>query len=106
MATNALTRLKEKTYSPPRIAFNWDGDGAVRLVEWPATPEKLVKFVLEQFLGTHIDTILWSPGDGMSLFHHNTRYGYIIGEYEKILRPNMWIGADNGCGSTATRWGF
>jgi len=39
--------LSRKTYKPPRVLFNWDGNDALRQLEWPATPAKLVRAVLE-----------------------------------------------------------
>ncbi len=94
--TDHMKALKDKTYRRPRIAFNWDGDDAVRWAEWPLTREKFVKIVLEQYEGTHIDTMLWSPGDGMSLFNHPTRYGLVWGQHAEQFCAPVWIGADNG----------
>ncbi len=59
-ASNSADDLKRKTYKPPRVLFNWDGNDAMRQLEWPATPGKLVRTVLEEYAGSDIDTFLWS----------------------------------------------
>jgi hypothetical protein len=88
--------LKLRTYKPPRVLFNWDGNDAMRQMEWPATPGKLVRFALEEYAGSDIDTFLWSPGDGMSIFYHNTKIGMFYGDHLKDTTANGWFGADNG----------
>ncbi len=88
--------LKSKTYKPPRVLFNWDGNDAMRQLEWPATPGKLVRSVLEEYAGSDIDTFVWSPGDGMSIFYHNTKIGMFYGDHLQETTANGWFGADNG----------
>jgi len=88
--------LKLKTYKPPRVLFNWDGNDALRQLEWPATPAKLVRAVLEEYAGSDIDTFLWSPGDGMSIFYHNTKVGMFYGDHLQQTTANAWIASDNG----------
>jgi hypothetical protein len=96
LAAASSEELKDKTYKPPRVLFNWDGNDAMRQLEWPATSAKLVRFALEEYAGSDIDTFLWSPGDGMSIFYHNTKIGMIYGDHLQETTPNSWIGAENG----------
>jgi hypothetical protein len=95
-ASDAGDDLKRKTYKPPRVLFNWDGNDAMRQLEWPATPGKLVRSVLEEYAGSDIDTFLWSPGDGMSIFYHNTKIGMFYGDHLQETTANGWMGAENG----------
>ncbi len=95
-AGQSREELKSQTYKPPRVLFNWDGNDAMRQLEWPATPGKLVRSVLEEYAGSDVDTFLWSPGDGMSIFYHNTKIGMFYGDHLQETTANGWMGAENG----------